>query len=105
MVSQPLTVFLFSTPPIDYSYFTDITFHVPVCLLSCFSCDPMDCPLGSSVHGIFQARKLEEIVMPSSREPYQPGDQTHIHMSPALAGVLFATSATWEAPCYLSQIF
>jgi len=34
----------------------------------------MDCPLGSSVHGIFQARKLEEVVMPSSGESSQPGD-------------------------------
>ena len=31
-------------------------------------CDPMDCgPPGSSVHGIFQARILEWVVMPSSR--------------------------------------
>ena len=30
-------------------------------------CDPMDCsPSGSSVHGIFQARILEWIAMPSS---------------------------------------
>ena len=32
-------------------------------------CDPVECsPLGSSVHGIFQAKILEWIVMPSSRE-------------------------------------
>ena len=32
------------------------------------SCDPMDCsPLGSSVHGILQARILECVAMPSSR--------------------------------------
>ena len=32
------------------------------------SCDPMDCsPLGSSVHGILQARILEWVAMPSSR--------------------------------------
>ena len=99
--------FCFSPPPprVDCSYFADITFHVPVCILSCFSCDPVDCPLGSSVHGIFQARKLKEVVMPSSGESSQPGDRTHIHMSPALSDVLFATSATWKAPCYLSQIF
>ena len=32
-------------------------------------CDPMDCsPPGSSVHGILQARILEWVAMPSSRE-------------------------------------
>ena len=31
-------------------------------------CNPMDCsPPGSSVHGIFQARTLEWVAMPSSR--------------------------------------
>ena len=41
--------------------------------------DPMDCSLpGSSVHGIFQARKLEWIAISSSRESSRPGDRTHI---------------------------
>ena len=32
-------------------------------------CDPMNCsPLGSSVHGILQARILEWLVVPSSRD-------------------------------------
>ena len=37
---------------------------------SCLTlCDPMDCSLpGSSVHGIFPARILEGVVMPSSRD-------------------------------------
>ena len=36
---------------------------------SCLAlCDPMDCRLpGSSVHGIFQARVLEWVTMPSSK--------------------------------------
>ena len=36
---------------------------------SCLTlCDPMDCsPPGSSVHGIFQARMLEWVAIPSSR--------------------------------------
>ena len=36
---------------------------------SCLTlCDPMDCsPLGSSVHGILQARILEWVAVPSSR--------------------------------------
>ena len=40
-------------------------------------CDLMDCsPPGSSVHGIFQARILEWVAMPSSRGSSQPKDQT-----------------------------
>ena len=38
-------------------------------------CDPIDCsPPGSSVHGIFQARILEWVAMPSSRGSSQPRD-------------------------------
>ena len=38
-------------------------------------CIPMDAnPPGSSVHGIFQARLLEWVVMPSSRGSSQPRD-------------------------------
>ena len=40
---------------------------------------PMDCCLpGSSVHGILQTRKLECVVMPSSRWSSRPRDRTHI---------------------------
>ena len=40
--------------------------------------DPMDCGLpGSSVHGILQTRKLECVVMPSSRWSSRPRDRTH----------------------------
>ena len=42
-------------------------------------CDPLDCsPLGSSVHGILQARMLERVAMPSSRGSSQPWDRTCI---------------------------
>ena len=42
-------------------------------------CNPMDCsPPGSNVLGIFQARILEWVVMPSSRGSSQPRDQTLI---------------------------
>ena len=39
-------------------------------LQSCLTlCDPMECiPPGSSVHGILQARILEWVAMPSSKE-------------------------------------
>ena len=37
-------------------------------------CDPMNCsPPGSSVHGVFQARILERVAMPSP-----PGDIPHL---------------------------
>ena len=40
-------------------------------------CNPVDCsPSGSSVHGVLQARMLEWVAMPSSRESSQPRDQT-----------------------------
>ena len=42
-------------------------------------CDPMECsPPGSSVHGILQARVLEWVAMPSSRESSRPRDPTCI---------------------------
>ena len=45
-------------------------------------CDPMDCsPPGSSVHGILQAKILEWVAMPSSRDLPNPGTK---HMSSAL---------------------
>ena len=57
-------------------------------------------PLGSSVHGILQARKLETVAMPFSRGCSQTRDETHISKSLALAGGFFTTSTTWEAYLY-----
>ena len=47
---------------------------------SCQSlCNPMDCsPPSFSVHRIFQARILERVALPFSRESSQPKDQTHV---------------------------
>ena len=52
----------------------------PVCAQSCPTlCDPMDCSLpGSPIHGIFQARILEWVAMPSSRGSSRPRDQTQV---------------------------
>ena len=42
-------------------------------------CNPMDCGApGSSVHGIFQARILEWVVISSSRGSSWPRDRTHV---------------------------
>ena len=58
---------------------------------------PTDCSLpGSFVHGILQARILEWVAMPSSRESYWPRDGTKTLISPALTGRFFTTSATRE---------
>ena len=48
-------------------------------------CDPMDCSLPeSSVHGIHQARILEWVAMPSSRNLPDPGIEPMSLVSPAL---------------------
>ena len=61
-----------------------------------FTCDPMDCSLpGSSVHGILQARMLEWVVIPFSRESSQPRDWTWIS---CIVGRFFTVWATREAP-------
>ena len=67
---------------------------------SCLTlCDPMHySPPGSSVHGIYQARILDwAAIISSPGDLPDPGIEP---MSPALAGGLFTTSATWEAPYY-----
>ena len=62
-------------------------------------CDPMDCSLpGSSVHEILQAKILEWVAMPFSRGIFLTQGSNPRLMSPALAGQLFTTRATWEAP-------
>ena len=60
------------------------TQHICVCvraklLQSCPALCDLDCsPLGSSVHGILQARILEWVAMPSSRGSSQPRDRTPV---------------------------
>ena len=67
------------------------------CAKSLQLCDPMDCsPLGSSVHGILQARILEWVAMPSSGELPDLGIEPASFISPTLAGRLFTVSI-WEA--------
>ena len=50
--------------------FTFLLFSTACCAALSYVrlCDPVDCsPLGSSVHGIFQARIMEWVAMPFSR--------------------------------------
>ena len=59
-------------------------------------CSQMDCGLsGSSVQEILQARIVEAVAMPSSRESAWLRDQIHISCIPALTGRFFTTSNTW----------
>ena len=69
------------------------------CAQSCLTlCNPIDCSLpGSSVHRILEARILEWVAMPSSRESSPPRDQTQVSCT---AGGFFTIWATTEAPCF-----
>ena len=64
--------------------------------------DPMDCsPPGSSVHGILQARILEWVTMPFSRESPQPTDQTGISCASCISCIesWFFTTGPLEKLC------
>ena len=76
--------------------------HMHACSVaqSClFLCDPMDCGLpGSSAHGILQARILEWVIMPSSGNFPDPGNEPASLMSSTLAGRFLTTGTIWESP-------
>ena len=58
-------------------------------------CNPMDCsPLGSSIHGISQARILEWVSISSSGALADPGIEPASPACPALAGRFFTTVPT-----------
>ena len=81
---------------------------IHLCAKSFQSCptlwDPMNySPPGFSGHRILQARILEQVVKPSSRESSRPRNPTMSLASPALGGVFFTTSATWEAHSSIYQ--
>ena len=62
----------------------------------------MDCsPPGSSVHGILQARILEWVVMPSSRESSLPRDQTCIS---SIGRWVLYHWGTWKAPMWAQHV-
>ena len=64
---------------------------------SCLTvCNSMDCsPLGSSVHGISQARILEWVAIPFSRGSSWPRDRTQVF---CIAGGFFTGWATQGSP-------
>ena len=84
-------------------YVLDVCVCVCVCLCVCVCacsitqscltlCGPMDCSLpGSSVHGVFQARILEQLAISYSRGSSDPGIEPTYLVSPALADGFFTT--------------
>ena len=92
----------FQTPSSLDSFLTNLIFSVklemiPVCafcvqmLQSCSTlCDPMDhSSLGSSVHGVLQARILKWVAMPSSRGSSWRWDWTGVSCISCIAGRFF----------------
>ena len=72
-----------------------------VCVLShVWLCDLMDCRLpGFSVHGIFQARILEWVIISLSRWSSRPRDWTRISCTTCTGRRVLYHCATWEAHC------
>ena len=74
------------------------TCHAKLLQLCLTLCDPMDSsPPDSSFHRILQARILECVTLPSSRESSIPRDQTHISYVSCIGQRVLITSANWEA--------
>ena len=75
-------------------YLSSLNFHVCLVIQSCLTLydpDPLDCgPLVSSVHGILQARILEWVAIPFSRESSQPRDRIRVSCT---AGGFFTVRA------------
>ena len=61
-----------------------------------FFCNSRDCsPPGSSVHGISQARKLEQVAISFSRGSSRPRNWTHVF---CIGRWILYHWVTWEAP-------
>ena len=72
--------------------------YVCVCVQSCLTlCNPVDCsPPDSSVHGIFQARTLEQAAISYPRRSSQPRDWTRLSCISCISRRVLHHSATWE---------
>ena len=68
-------------------------------------CNLTDCSsLGSSVHGILQARILRRLPSPPSGDLPDPGIEQKSLMSPVNAGRFFTTSATGAASKTINRV-
>ena len=77
------TIIVWSVKPFFFYIINHSVIHLKVKLLVTQSglilCDPLDCSLPvSSVHGILQARILEWVAIPFSKESSQSRDQTWV---------------------------
>ena len=68
--------------------------------------DPMDCsPLGSSVHGILQARKLKWVAISSYRGSSWLRDQTHISCISYIGKWILYSLSHWGSPYNIAVPF
>ena len=81
-----------------------INSNVCVCVLSCvWICSPMD-PLGSSVHGIFQAIILEWVAISSSRESSWCRNWTRVSSVSCIGGwILYHWHHCWNGSTLTGQ--
>ena len=71
--------------------------HAHVCSVVSNSLCPLDCsPPGSSIHGIFQARILEQVAISYSRGSSWPRGWTHVSWVSCLGQWILYHCATWE---------
>ena len=110
MLSNHLILILLSHMHTSRLLSTFTSYHqvLFVCVLvaqSCLTlCDPMDhSPWGSSVHGIFQARILEWVVISFSRGSFWPWDRTRVSCVSYIFRRILHHWATGEAS-YLPQV-
>ena len=82
----------------DYCSCLCVYMCVCICSQLCPTlCDPVDCsPPGSSVHGIFQARKLEWVAISYSRGSSQSRDWISISWVSCIGRQMLYHCATWE---------
>ena len=96
-ITSTTRAFLFS----KLLYFVISTEIMLACLVtqSCLTlCYPVEySPPGSSVHGIFQARILEWVVISFSRGSFQLRVQTHVSCISCIGKWILYHCATWEA--------
>ena len=86
-----------STCPYLGWYRNCVVLDAQLCLILC---SPIDCSLlGSSVHGILQARILESVAIPFSKPSFWLRDQTWVS---CIAGRFFTIWATREAQLELA---
>ena len=109
--SFPITIcwrdYLFSTVYSSVPYWRLISFKWSEVAQSCPTlCDPMDYSLpGSSVHGVFQARILEWVVISFSRRSSQSRDWTWVSLIVGRCLTIWATGKSSSIWVYLGALY